>query len=180
MTELALGLFNFLAPTGAAAPIGGAVVQTAGSGLTLAKLLGGTLTVLGAVQAINAGNEKAEEYKLAADDAARQVPLETLKGVNRRSSIKQEMMDSVGEMDVANASSGVDLTFGTPTQARKEAFRQTDLATSTAVGEEQTQVARLNEKEANYRKLSKRAKSSGLFDGLLTGLGGIGKLADIG
>lgn len=185
MTELATALIGSLFGGGAAAgaaATGAATtgVVTAGSGLTLAKLLGGTLSVLGAVQSINAGNAKAEEYKLAAEDAARQVPLETLKGINRRSAIKQEMMDSVGEMDVANAASGVDLSFGTPNQARKDAFRQTDLATSTAVGEEQTQVARLNEREANYRKMSKRAKSSGIFDALMIGLNGASKLSDIG
>lgn len=175
-----MGLMGLFAPAGAAAPVGGAVVQAAGSGLTLAKLLGGTLTVLGAVQSINAGNAKAEEYSLAAQDAARQVPLETLKGINRRSAIKQEMMDSVGEMDVSAAASGVDLTFGTPTQARKEAFRQADLGNSQAVGDEQTQVARLNEREANYRKMAKRARQSGMFDALTTVIGGASKLADIG
>ncbi|ATN34738.1 hypothetical protein ACO34A_13105 [Rhizobium sp. ACO-34A] len=183
MTELAVGLFGSLFGGGTAAAATGAAttgVAAASGGFSLSSLLGGAATVLGAVSSISAANAKAEEYRLAADDAARQVPLETLKGVNRRAAIKQEMMDSVGEMDVSAAASGVDLTFGTPTQARKEAFRQADFATSQAVGEEQTQVARLNEREANYRKMAKRAKSSGIFDALTTVAGGIGKLSDIG
>ncbi len=180
MTELATALVGSLFGGGAAAT--GAAATTAATaattGFSLSSLLQGTATVLGMVSAISAGNAKAEEYKLAADDAARQVPLETLQGINRRSSIKQEMMDRVGEMDVANASSGVDLTFGTPNQARKEAFRQEDLAIATDVGNEQTRVARLNEREANYRKMSKRAKSSGLFDALTIGLTGATGIMD--
>lgn len=179
MTELALGLFNFLAPTGAAAaPVVGAAAPTLSAGFSLSSLLQGTATVLGIANAISAGNAKAEEYKLAADDAARQVPLETLQGINRRASIKQEMMDRVGEMDVSSAASGVDLSFGTPNQARKDAFRQTDLAVATDVGNEQTRVARLSEREANYRKMSKKAKSSGLFDALTIGLNGATSIMD--
>lgn len=179
MTELATALVGSLFGGGGAAATGAATAGAAAStGFTLSSLLQGTATVLGAVSAISAGNAKAEEYRLAADDAARQVPLETLQGINRRSSIKQEMMDRVGEMDVANASSGVDLSFGTPSQARKDAFRQTDLAVATDVGNEQTRVARLNEREANYRKMSKRAKSSGLFDALTIGLTGATGIMD--
>ena len=179
MTELATAFIGSLFGGGAAATAATTTAATtAATGFSFSSLLQGTATVLGAVSAISAGNAKAEEYKLAADDAARQVPLETLQGINRRASIKQEMMDRVGEMDVANAASGVDLSFGTPNQARRDAFRQTDLAVATDVGNEQSRVARLNEREANYRKMSKKAKSSGFFDALTIGLNGATSIMD--
>lgn len=163
-----------------AATTGAAVSQTASSGLSLAKLLSGTATVLGMVQSINAGQADAEAANLAADDAAREVPLETLKGITRRTAIKQQMMDSIGQQDVAYAASGVDLSFGTPSQARTEAFRQADLGLTSDVGTEQTQVSRLLEREANYRKRARRAKTAGFVDALTSGFTGFSNLSKIG
>ena len=101
---------------------------------------------------------------MAADDAAREKPLEMLQGVARRSSIKQAMMDQIGEQDVAYAASGVDLSFGTPTEARKQAFREADLGITTQVGTEQTRISRLSEREAEYRKRAGKARSAGFLN----------------
>ena len=180
MTELALGLFQMFTPAAAAPVVGGGVVQgvaqTAGGGF-LKTLLQGGATALGAINAINAGNAQAEQLELAAQDAQREIPLETLQGITRRSSIKAQMMESVGQMDVANAASGVDLSFGTPGQARKDAFRQADLGLASDVGTEQTRVARLEERSADYRRRAKKARSSGLFDALSIGISGASSIA---
>lgn len=161
---------------GAATAAGTAGVASGGS--FFSSLLQGTATVFGAASVLAAGNADAEQLELAADDAAREVPLETLQGITRRSSIKAEMMERLGEQDTANAASGVDLSFGTPRAARSQAFRQADLALNTDIGTEQTRVARLQERETNYRKRSKRAKSSGLFDAIGIGLKGATSIAD--
>ncbi|WCA60334.1 hypothetical protein G6M16_007425 [Agrobacterium tumefaciens] len=166
----AAGAATGAATTAAAAP--------AAAGFSLSSLLQGTATVLGMVQSINAGRADAEALTAAADDAAREVPLETLQGINRRTAIKQQMMDSIGQQDVAYAASGVDLSFGTPSQARKEAFRQTDLAVTSDVGTEQTRIGRLQEREAEYRKRASRAKRSALFDAALIGFKGATSIAD--
>lgn len=79
-------------------------------------------------------------------------------------------MDRIGQMDVANAASGVDLSFGTPTAARQEAFRQTDFGLASDAGTEQTRVARLNERSADYKRRASTARKSGLFDALSMGL----------
>lgn len=158
------------ATTAAAAP--------AAAGFSLSTLLQGTATVLGMVQSINAGKADAEALSAAADDAAREIPLETLQGINRRATIKRQMMDSIGEQDVAYAASGVDLSFGTPSQARKEAFREADLGITSDVGTEQTRVARLQEREAEYRKRAAKAKRSANFDAALIGLKGATSIAD--
>ena len=181
--ELAASFVTSIFGGGTAAAAGtagtvGAVGGGVASGFSLSSLLQGTATVFGMVNAINAGKADAEALNSAADDAAREVPLETLQGITRRSSIKQEMMDRVGQQDVAFAASGVDLSFGTPGQARKEAFRQGDLGINVDNGTEQTRVARLNEREAEYRKRASRAKKSGIFDALTMGLKGASSMAD--
>lgn len=184
MTELATAFMGIFAPSTAAPVVGGAVtqgvVQTAGSGLTLAKLLSGTATVLGMFNEISAGKADAEAATLAAIDAEREKPLETLQGINRRAALKQDMMDKVGQQDVAYAASGVDLSFGTPGQARRDAFREGDRALTNDVATEQTRVARLDERAANYRKRAARAKASGLFSAATTGLSGLSRLSGIG
>lgn len=166
------------ATAGAATGAAASGAATAASGFSLSSLLQGTASVLGMVTAISAGNADADAATQAANDAAREVPLETLQGITRRSALKAEMMDRIGQQDVAYAASGTDLSFGTPGQARKEAFRQGDLGLNSDNGTEQTRVARLNEREAEYRKRASRAKRSGMFDALQIGLKGATATAD--
>jgi hypothetical protein len=169
------------ATAGAAATATGTAALGAGgaaaSGGILQTLLQGGATILGMTNAFAAGKADEEAALLAADDTKREVPLETLQGIKRRASIKQEMMDRIGDQDVAYAASGVDLSFGTPGQARKEAFREGDLGLTSDVGTEQTRVARLNEREAAYRKRAARAKSSGIFDAAMIGFNGASSIA---
>lgn len=188
MTEIAAafaGLFGGgAAATGAAAGAATTGAAAAGgaaaSGFSLAKLLSGTATVFSMFGSMAAGEADAEAAELAAVDAEREKPLETLQGINRRAGIKQEMMDRIGQQDVAYAASGTDLSFGTPGQARRDAFREGDTALSIDAGTEQTRVARLDERAANYRKRAKRARASGMFEAIGTGFSGFSNLAKIG
>ena len=166
------------AAAGAGAAAGGAATAAAAPSFSLSSLLQGTASVLGMVQSISAGKADAEAANAAADDAAREVPLETLQGITRRTALKKEMMDSIGQQDVAYAASGVDLSFGTPSQARTEAFRQADLGLTSDAGTEQTRIGRLNEREAEYRKRARRARQSGLFNAAIIGVKGATSTAD--
>lgn len=161
------------ATTGAAlaggAGLGGAGVGAAASGITASSILQGASGLLGMFSAIAAGNAEGEALDLAAEDAAREKPLETLQGIARRTPIKAAMMEQIGQQDVAYAASGTDLSFGTPVEARKQAFRQADLGITTAVGTEQTRIARLDEREANYRKMAGRARAGGWLKAAFTG-----------
>ncbi|WDZ77951.1 hypothetical protein PWG15_05455 [Ensifer adhaerens] len=182
MTEIAAavaGLFSSAAPaaTAATGTAVAAAAPAAGAGF-LSSLLQGTATVFSMVSALGAGKADAEQFELAADDAAREKPLETLQGINRRTGIKAEMQNRIAEQDVAYAASGADLSFGTPLQARRDAFREGDMALETDMGTEQTRVARLAEREANYRKRAKRAKSGAVLDAIGIGLKGATSLAD--
>lgn len=162
----------------AGAATAGATAGVFGSGLSLASILQGTATVLGVVSAIGAGNANAEQAELAASDADSEQNLETLQGINRRSSIRRQMADALGAQDTAYAASGVDLSFGTAGQARKDAFRDADLALDTATGTEQTRVSRLVERAASYRAQAKQARRAGFINGLIGGAKGFAALAD--
>lgn len=168
------------AAAGAGAAAGASAAGAAAGGISAASILQGATGILSMVASIGAGNAEAEQFELAADDAAREVPLETLQGINRRTSIKAAMAQQIGEQDVAYAASSTDLSFGTPAQARKEAFREADLAIATDVGTEQTRVARLREREVNYRKRAGKARSAGFLNGLTTGLSTFSSIADRG
>lgn len=184
MAEMVIGMFASMLGGGTAAAgtaaAGASAAGAAAGGISAATILQGATGLLSMVASINAGNAEAEQLNLAADDAAREVPLETLQGISRRASIKQAMMDQIGEQDVAYAASSTDLSFGTPAQARKEAFREADLALTSDVGTEQTRVARLREREVSFRRRAAKAKSAGGLNALVTGLDTFSSMAGRG
>ncbi len=162
------GIITTLGTTGAAA---------AGSGISLASILQGVATVAGVVASIGAGAAEAERQELAADDAEREVALETLQGVQRRGSIKRQLVEAVGAQDTAYAASGVDLSFGTARQARQDSYREADLGLTSDAGTEMTRSSRLVERAANYRRAAKQSRILGLFNGLSQGASGFAKIA---
>jgi hypothetical protein len=162
------GAFAGAAATGAA--------TTAASGISLGSILQGAATVLGVIASIGAGNAEADKLNLQAQDAEREVPLENLQGIERRTSIKKALAQQLGDQSVAYAGSGLDLGFGTATQARTDAIREADTALTTDTGTQQTRVARLFERATDYRSQAKQAKRMGLVNGLIGGLTGISSL----
>ncbi|HEU0095208.1 MAG TPA: hypothetical protein VFQ52_02050 [Rhizomicrobium sp.] len=173
-------LFGLLTGGGAAAgaTTGAAAGATAASSFSLSTLLQGGATVLGMAQAISAGNAQAEAYELEAQDAERQKPLETLQGISRRTALKRAAADAIGDQDVAYASSGVDLSFGTPAQARSDALRELDMGVTVDNGTQETRQVRLDERARNYRRMAGRAKSAGIFDALSMGATGFSSIYD--
>lgn len=177
--QLAIGLltsgFGALTGGGAAAAgtaVAGATAATgaATGGFSLSSLLQGTATLLGAVSAIGAGEAEADLLEAKAIDAEAQVPLETLQGIQRRASIKRELMDSIGSQDTAFAASGVDLSFGTPGVARREAFREADLGLTSDAGTQETRQNRLHERSRSFRRSARRARKRGFVNAIGAGL----------
>lgn len=158
------------ATAGATAAGAAGTAAAAGSGISLAGILQGTATVLGIVSAIGAGNAEASQAEMAASDAESEQSLETLQGINRRTSIKKQLADALGAQDVAYAGSGVDLSFGTAKAARSDAYREADLGLSTATGTEMTRISRLAERAASYRAQAKTARRMGIFNALSGGV----------
>jgi len=163
-----------------AAATGAATGAAAAGGISLASILQGTATVLGVANAISAGNQQAQQLELQAADQQRQIPQTMLQGIAQRTSIKKQLQDAIGAQDVAYAASGTDLSFGTPSQARKDAFREADNALTTQEGTEQTTIARLDERAKNYLQMAQKAKSSGLFDAALIGIKGLTSFSNRG
>jgi hypothetical protein len=185
--EAIIGLFTSAVGGGSAAAAGGAAATgaaatgaAAAGGISLASILQGTATVLGVATAISAGNQQAQQLELQAEDQQRQIPQTMLQGVAQRTAIKKQLQDAIGAEDVAYAASGTDLSFGTPGQARKDAFREADNAITTQVGTEQTTIARLDERTKNYLQMANKARSSGLFDAAITGIKGLTSFSNRG
>lgn len=185
MEILVGGLTSIFGGGGAAAATAAGTTAAAstglfGTGLSLGSLLQGTATVLGVVSSIGAANGEAAQAELAASDADGEQNLETLQGIERRTSIRRQVADAIGAQDVANAASGVDLSFGTAAAARNDAFREGDLALTGDAGTEQTRVSRLMERARNYRSQAKSLKRFGIFNAFTSGLKGFQAIADRG
>lgn len=148
-----------------AAPIAAAGAAI-GGGLSISSILQGGASVLGLVSSIAAGAADKERADAEAADADAEQSLETLKGIDRRRSLKLAAAEAVGELDAAYAASGVDLSFGTAQQARREAFRETDLGLTSDSTTTMSRLSRLSERAANYRRMGKRALAAGVIGGL--------------
>lgn len=152
--------------------------STAAQTFSLSQLLAGGATVLSMISSIRAGEAEGDALEQQAADAAREQPLETLQGIERRVGLKRAAADSIGALDVAYAASGTDLSFGTPAQARKDAYRELDLGLSADTGTQMTRTARLDERRRNYLRAAGRARSAGRFEGFMTGLSGAARIAE--
>ncbi|WP_062203481.1 hypothetical protein [Aureimonas sp. AU12] len=159
MAPIAAAIVPLFSSVGSALGIGGtAAAGAAGAaagigtlGSTIGSILAGTATLMSVSAANDAAKLDATNLELQAQDAIMETANETLQGVSRRSSIKRELMDSVGSQATAYAASGVDLSFGTPNQARTEAYRQADLGLETSTATERGRIARLEERASNLK-----------------------------
>jgi len=155
---------------GAAVP---AAATSFGSSIGVGSILSGILTggasIAGVLGAQQSAAEKANAYNLAAEDQLAEIPMEQLKGTERRTSMRAAMLQALGERDVGFAASGADISFGTPTLARDEAQQEGERAFTIDLGTEQTRVARLKERATNLRLQAGEAKRTGFLQAL--GLG---------
>ena len=113
-------------------------------------------------------------------DAEAQQPLENLQGIQRRASIRRAMAEAQGDLNVAYAASGGDLSFGTPNEARREAWLEADYATAADNATQETRVNRLNLQASTFRRQARRARSRGWTDAAGLGLGYLGDVVGRG
>lgn len=172
LLSAASGLFGAGGAAATAATAATGAAAAAGPGLSLSSILSGVATVGGFVSSIMAGNAEADAARAAAIDAEREQSLENLQGINRRRSLKAAAAEALGEQDAAYAASGVDLSFGSAAEARRRALRETDMALTSDGGTQETRVARLQERAANYRRQAGRARMAGVISGI-TGVAGV-------
>lgn len=146
----------------AAAAGGGSLVAGLGGISTAATILAGGATVLSVLNAQRAGEAKSQALNAQADDADTQTRIEALQGLDRRTSLKTQMVQALGNRDVAAAASGTDLSFGTPVIARAQAVKDSERALSIDQDTTETRIARLRERAANYRIQASQAYAGGL------------------
>lgn len=155
-----------------AAPVAAAAAPT----FSISQLLGGATTVLSAAASIAAGNQQAQMYEQQAREAEQQKPLELIEGLHRRNEIKKATAAAVAEQDVAYAASGADLSFGTPTVARSQAFREGDYAMNTNAMTTGNSIDQLELRRKNYLRMAGQARQMGVFEGLIGAFSGFSKM----
>lgn len=183
--ETVIGLFSGAAAASGstaaattAATAAPAVAATAAPAFSLSQILSGGATLLSAVSAISAGAAQADALEAQATDTEMQKPLEVIQGLERRNEIKRATMQAVADIDTATAAGGADLSFGTPSVARRQAQRQGDYAANSNAWTTGATIDRLELRKKTYLQMAGRARMAGLVDGLATGFSGFARLYD--
>ncbi|HEX9837123.1 MAG TPA: hypothetical protein VGB90_09730 [Alphaproteobacteria bacterium] len=188
--ELAAGAISAVAAQfGGAAAAGAAtagLATAASGGLSLAgSILQGALSVGSALALSRAGAIRADaasasgileaasiedaaateglNLDLAAGDALTEIGVEGIQGLERRNSLKKMLLAQLGEQDTAVAAGGVDLSFGTPAEARKEAVRDTNRALQVDRSTEDFRGTRLRERAASLKLQARERRRGGLL-----------------
>lgn len=181
ISTIASSLGTAGAASGATAAASGATAAaSAGSTLFSASsafsILSGASTVLSVLNANRAGEAKAAALNAQADDADTQTQIEQTQATARQTSLKKALVQQLGERDVATAASGIDLSFGTPSIARRQDITDTERALSIDQDTTDSRVARLRERAANYRIQAQQASAGGLGNAAALALEGGAKL----
>jgi len=115
--------------TGAGATAAGKVVgETVGVTSKFTSLLQGGLGLVSAMGELRAGQAQADALRSQAADTRLNITQEGIAGTERQDSLRRQLVSAIGERDTAYAASGVDLSFGTPVSARRQAIADADRA----------------------------------------------------
>lgn len=158
------------------ASAGSSLLSATGGASTWASILSGGATVASVLAMQNAGETKAFALNAQADDADLQARVEGVQGLERRNSLKAQLVQAVGERDAAAAASGVDISFGTPTIARGEAIKDGERAIDLDQSTEDFRRQRLLERAGNLRIQAGQARSGALGSAAALALEGGAKL----
>lgn len=149
-----------------------------GAGSLFTSILSGTATVAGMMGAVGAGDEKARTLTAQAMDARTEQDIEGLRGTDRRNSLRQSLLKTLGERDVAAAASGIDLSYGTAALARDEAERDAESALTIDQSTEDFRVGRLKERESEFLRSAASARKAGRIKAYGAGIQGGAALAN--
>lgn len=173
------------AAAGSTAAAAGAPLQLAGAAASsaagasmfslgnIASLAQGGLGLISSMAAVREGQARSMALQMQAADARDNADNERVQALFRQDSLKRQLLQVVGESDVAYAASGVDVTFGSPARARQEA---TDDAYR-ALSRDQTTT---NMRASRYMRQARAlddAASGAASAGSLKGLGVLGQTA---
>lgn len=170
MTEFVTSLFTAAssAVSSAASSIGnlltgsatsGTAVST--SGFSFASILQGGAGLLSAMSAMRTGQSQAAMYSSQAADTRLDVTQEAIDATERQTGLRKQLLTALGERDTAYAASGVDLSFGTPVQARTEAIQDANNAIAVDQSNSDLRKSRLRSRAAGLDAMAADAKSAG-------------------
>lgn len=171
----------------ASALSGGALASGLGKALTVGSILSGGLTVAAALgeaaamqgqanSALAAAEEKASSLEAQAADDELSVQIEKTDGLERRASLRAALVKAVGDRAVSAAAAGVDLSFGTPAIAQRQAADDTARALAVDSSTEDQRRSRLMERAATYRRRAIETRGAGLATAAGIQLGGAAKI----
>lgn len=121
----------------------------AGGGLSALSILQGTASVMSALGSLSAGNAQASAAEAQATQADLDAEREANLGMQRRTKIKSELLQVLGENDVAAAAAGIDVGTGLAT----------DMAASLET--RAAQELSIDRADQDYRAAQKRAQAAG-------------------
>ena len=178
MTMLVSGIGALLGGGGAAAGAGAAGTAAAGataaatsaglfgSGISASTILSGMAGFASAIAGLKGADAQSQQYDMQADVAAMQAVDEEIKGVQRTSTIKQQLAKALGENAIKFAAAGQLVGEGAA-QDNAGALDQkatTDITVDRADTDARSAVLRA--RAAGYRRIagsSKRAGRTGFF-----------------
>jgi hypothetical protein len=149
--------------TAAGGATGGAVGTAAGgaaSGLSFGSILQGGMGLLSMMSALRAGQSQADMYTSQAADTRLDVTQEGIDATERQTGLRKQLLAALGERDTAYAASGVDLSFGTPVQARTEAIQEANNAITVDQSNADLRQSRLRSRAASLDGMAADAKSA--------------------
>lgn len=159
--QFALGAMQMLTGGGAVAAGATGAAGAAGGSSIFGTILQGGLGLVSAMAAIRAGASEARMYRSEAADTRLNVTQEQIDAENRQTGLRKQLLASLGERDTAYAASGVDLSFGTPATARREAEDDANRALSQDQMTSTVRQSRLRTKAANLDAQAADAQSAG-------------------
>lgn len=149
--------------TAAGGATGGTVGTAAGgaaSGVSFGSVLQGGMGILSAMSALRAGQSQAAMYTSQAADTRLDVTQEGIDATERQTGLRKQLLSALGERDTAYAASGVDLSFGTPVQARTEAIQEANNAIAVDQSNADIRQSRLRARAATLDGMAADAKSA--------------------
>lgn len=160
VSAVASGVGSLFGGGTAMATAAGGVVAPA-SGFSFASILQGGAGLLSAMSAMRAGQSQAAMYASQAADTRLDVTQEAIDATDRQTGLRKQLLAALGERDTAYAASGVDLSFGTPVQARNEAIQEANNAIAVDQSNSDLRKSRLRSRAAGFDAMAADAKSAG-------------------
>jgi len=169
--ELVVSLASTLFGSGTAAASATATGATAAGGSSLlSTIVQGGLTAFSAAASIAQGVAGKSEAKVEELNAAAGADREKLAGEDEALRINRALAESIGEQAVAFAAAGIDLSSGTPAQARETAQKRANEDLNINRSNTDTKVAAWNSRAYAARARGKAAMASGI----------VGAIGDVG